>query len=489
MVTLLSIDSILLSQSQPPELTLEKSVELALQQSYLIQNASQQYLSATKNYEAQSLVTATTIDLNLRAPDYSESLTNQFDPISQSYQYFQLQSTLMTGTLTINQPLVFTGGTLSLSSNFYKRNQLTGLSGSSSQIQDYYSNFQVGLQQPLFAPNVLKINKDQAFLRLDEATSNFKRTELDIIYQVTDAFYTAFRLSQQEEISAEQVSQNEESYQTAKSKYSAGLIPEVEYLQSDVDLVTSRNQRLTDQQAATSAKNTLKLLLGLPLDRDITLKADLRYDSISIDSNTAIKKALENRSELLNAQRDREISRLNVDLAASSRLVRLDLTAGYGLNRNDTQLESVFNNLDRSRSIALQLSVPIFDWGRHGREVEAAEAQLKSSELTYMYTEAQIRQEITDLLSRISVAQSRINVLARSVDVAQKSYEISIERFRVGTITRNDLAQSQARLTTTKLNNLMALIDFRMAIADLTRKTLWNFEKNQPVEAVLPTVH
>src|SRR5262249_42411503 len=152
----------------------------------------------------------------------------------------------------------------------------------------------------------------------------------------------------------------------------------------------------------------------------------------------------------------------------------------YGLNRNDTRLESVFGDFGKSRAVALDLTIPLFDWGRHGLQVEAAEAQLKIAELSYINTEQRIRQEITDLLSQISVAQSRIQVLARSVDVAQKGYEISLERFRAGTITRNDLAQAQQRLTTTKLNNLISLIDYRIGVADLARKTLWDFERNQP---------
>src|ERR1051325_9069788 len=111
---------------------------------------------------------------------------------------------------------------------------------------------------------------------------------------------------------------------------------------------------------------------------------------------------------------------------------------------------------------------------------------MKSAELTYANTEQQIRQEIIDLLSRISVAESRIEVLAKSVEVAQKGYELSRERFRAGTITRNDICEAQQRLTNSKLNNLVALIDYRLGVADLTRKTLWDFEGNRPADPPAP---
>jgi outer membrane protein TolC len=471
---------------EPSELTLEKCIALALHQSYAMQNATQQYVAAKKTFEAQSLLTGTTIDLNLRLPDYNESLTNQFNPNSQRYEFYQLQTTYLRSDLSVSQPIVVSGGTLSLLGDFFKRNQTTGPAGSSDELRDYFSSFQVQLQQPLLSANTLKIGRDQARLRSSESSSSYRKDQLDVVFNVTDAFYAAYRASQEEEISAEQVKQNEESYQTAKGKYTAGLIPEVEFLQSDVDLIMSKNQLLTSRREASRAKNALKLLLGLPIEAGITLKADLQYTPVIINQETAIQKALENRSELLNALSAREISRMDVDLASSRRRVRLDLTASYGLNRSDTQVESVFRDFGRNRSVALQVSVPLFDWGRHALEVEAAEASMKSAELTYANTEQRIRQEITDLLSQISVAESRIEVLAKSVEVAQKGYEISLERFRSGTITSNDIAQAQQRLTNSKLNNLVALIDYRLGVADLTRKTLWDFEGNKPAELLAP---
>jgi len=467
-------------------LTLEKSLSLALQQGYAIQNASEQYLSSKRNYEAQELSSATTVDLNLKVPDYSESLTNQFNPLTQRYEFYQLQSTLLRSTLSVNQPVTFTGGTVSLSGDFFQRNQLSGTSGTSQTINDYFSYFQVSVRQPILTPNVQSITVNRASLELNRASSDYIRHQLDIIYEVTNAFYTAYRLSRQEQISREQVEQNEDSYATARSKYVSGLIPEVEMLQTEVDLVTSRNQQLNDQREASQAKNALKLLIGLPLEGEISLTSELKYTPVEIDLKTAIEKALLNRLELLSAKQSLELSAMDIELASSRRHLRLDLTASYGLNRNDTQLESVLRDFGRTRNIALEVTVPIFDWGRHAREVETAEAQYKSAELTYANTGQQIRQEIIDLVSRVRVAESRIQVLVKSIEVAQKSYEISLERFRVGTITRNDLAQAQQRLTNSKLNSLIALIDYRTGLADLTRKTLWDFEKNEPVSVEPP---
>jgi outer membrane protein len=471
-----------INAQEQTELTLEKCIALAFQQSFPMQNAMQQFIASKKSYEAQALNSATSIDLSFVAPSYNESMINQFNTTSQRYEYYQLQTTVKQSTLSIKQPLFMTGGTLSMNGYVIQNYQASSLSNTTN----YFSNFQVSFAQPLFYPNTLKINREQANLHLDQALSNFQKDQLDVIYQVTNAFYNAFRLSEQEQISREQVKQNEETYAAAKSKYGAGLIPEVDLLQSEVDLASSKNDNLSNRSDASRAKNALKIMLGLPIDKEIHLIADLHYDSVTIDQKIAVDRALQNRSELLNAQRSREITRLGVDLASAQRHVRFDLTGSYGLNKNDTLLSSTLYDFNRSRAIALEVSVPIFDWGLHAREVESAEAQFRGAELTYVYTEQQIRQEIVDLLSSINAAESRIHVLAKTVEVAQKTYEITLQRYSVGTVTRNDLAQAQQRLTTAKLANLSALIDYQLGLADLTRKTYWNFGTNQPVQIKYP---
>src|SRR5258708_13381618 len=102
--------------------------------------------------------------------------------------------------------------------------------------------------------------------------------------------------------------------------------------------------------------------------------------------------------------------------------------------------------------------------------VEAAEVDFRNATAQRDYVLQQVRQETMDLLNKIHVAQSRIEVLQKSVAVAQQSYDISLQRYRNGTINRNDLAQAQQRLTGAKINSLSALIDYPLGIPDLRTK-------------------
>ena len=81
--------------------------------------------------------------------------------------------------------------------------------------------------------------------------------------------------------------------------------------------------------------------------------------------------------------------------------------------------------------------------------MEAAEIDYRNAKSQKDYVLQLVRQQTMDMLKRISVAQSRNEVLQKSVAVAQQIYDISLQRFRNGTVNRNDLAQAQQRLKKT----------------------------------------
>lgn len=467
-------------------LTLDQAIDRALDHGYRAGTVTARYLSSRKNQEAALRSQWTSVALTAGLPDYRESLSQEFNPLTGRYEYYELTSTELQTALTITQPLVFTGGTLSFSQLLLGRNQTSGLSSATQSGRDYFSNLLVEYRQPILTPNTMALRQEQTALSLQETEDTYTAEQLDLVYSVTESFYSLHQVERRAAIAAEQVQQNEESYQTATGKFHAGLIPEVEVLQSEVDLATSQNDLLTAERELGRATNAFRLLTGVPTEQPVRVVADLAFIPVIIDTARAISAALSHRAEVNNAHRAIDRAAIDIDLASSKSHFRVDLVARYGVNGNDTVFDRVFRDLGRTRSASLTFSLPIFNWGSTAREVEAAEVMYRNSVEGESYVRQQVTQEILDLVSRVRVAESRIRVLDRSVAVAQKGYDISTERFRNGTITRDALAQAQQRLTQAKLNNLAALIDYNLGIADLTRKTFWDFAQDRPAGVPQP---
>lgn len=454
-------------------LSLEDALQIALKESYLIKSAHYNLTSSEKNLEAIKLGLRTSVDLTIDAPNYQRSLIREFNPLTETEQFYQIGNTRVQTNLSINQPIVVTNGRFSVIGSLFGRDQFTP---SEKTIRDYYSNLYLQLNQPLFAFNTQKANLERAELNLQRTRKSYSKTEADIIYNVTAGFYNLFQAKKNLEIAGEKVKQNELSYETAMNKFKAGLIAEVEALQLEVDLASAKNELLNAEQRHEQAKNDFKLLIGLSLDENLEISAELEYNPIEIESAAAIDYALKNRPELFNSEVEIRLNEMQVEQVESEKRITAQLNVNYGINKVDEKFNNLFNNFLENRSVVFSLLVPIWDWGKNSRNVESAEANLKLSKLSYDNQRKQIINEINQLVNRINSAKSRVEVLSRTIEVAEKSFNISIERFKAGNITSFDLSQMQLRLTDAKVNSLNALIDYKVALADLFRRTLHKFE-------------
>ncbi|MCL4540350.1 MAG: TolC family protein [Bacteroidetes bacterium] len=454
-------------------LTLKDAISIALQKSFNVKSADLALLSSEKSLEAIKLGLMTSVNMVFNVPSYSRTLSNQFNPLTGTQQFFNYGFTTYEGQLYFTQPIVLTNGTFTLTGDLWKRSQFS----SEQQIPvDYYSNVSLSFQQPLFTFNTLKANLTRAEINLEKAKRNYSIASNDIVYNVTAGFYQLYQAKENVEIAREKVKQTAASYKTAQNKYKAGVNAEVDALQLEVDLASSRNDLLSAENALSESLNDFKILIGLSLSDSIDVSAQLDYKPVNIDLNEAIDYALASRKELANAKADIALSRLSVDEISSQGNVTAEISANYGINKDANLFQEIYHDFAGSRSVTFTVKVPVLDWGENRREVESAEASLKEYELIYENNKEQIKKEIIEIVNRINFAKARVEALSKSVAVAQKSYDISIQRFQAGTITSSDLQQMQLRLTDAKTNSLNALIDYKLALADLKRKTLHDFE-------------
>lgn len=455
-------------------LSLEESIKTALEKSYAIKSAELSLISSRKNLESIKSGLMTSVNMEFDIPRYSRSLKSQFNPETQSEQFFQIGSTVLESRLFFTQPIPFTNGSFSLVGSIFGREQFSESIGT---FRDYYSNLSLRFRQPIFAFNSLRASLERAGINLERAERNYNRAAQDIIYSVKQRFFQLFKAKKNVEIVEEKVNQTSLSYDKALNKFKAGLIAEVEALQLELDMTASRNELLNAQVQLAEAKDNFKLLIGLPLDEEVDVEAEIAFLPVDIDVKFAIEQALENRSEILNAGAEIKLSEMTVNEVDSKGNITALLTANYGINKNDDKIEDIFYKFADDRSVNLTLSLPIWDWGKNSKEVESAQANLKQAELGLLNEKEEIKREIIAAVNKISSAKARVEVLSKSVELAQKSYEISYSRFQSGTITSFDLSQMQLRLTDARTNSLNALIDYKLAMAELIRLTYYDFEK------------
>lgn len=474
-------------------LTIDEAINQALNQGFDAKQSQLQLNSAQHNMDVSQRVTKTRVDLRLQAPNFGERVT-AVQRANQLPIYNTVGSLSWGSSLQLTQPILFTNGRLILESDFQQLRESVFQEqiDTTERSKRFVSNLSIRFNQPLFVPNQLKLNLEEAHLQLKRSHQTFTTTQLNIVYNITQAFYDTYSAQKRWEIARDALAQQTQSAELAQKKYEAGLIPEVEALQMEVTLARSRNQLLQAQGNFTRQSDALKLELGLSLDDSIQVQVNLELSTFEIDQELAIAHGLKHRATLHQRQIDHRLREIDLKQARSQGALRGDFSASYertGIGNDPTEDISSRDLFDaswddlrrRPRNLGLQLTltVPLWDSDLNRARVARAQTQLDQAQLSLENQRQLVMLSIRNTIVRLREAQNRLDVLKQSEDVAKRSYEINLARFENGNITAQDLTDTRDNLTQARQNYLSAYIEYQLAIADLKRQTLYDFENNK----------
>lgn len=473
--------------------TLQDAIDYALQRSYGVQALGLSLQSAQQNLLARKGARRLNAQLNFDLPRLTEQLLAV--EIANDLPAYTTRGTLkVAGALNVNQPLP-TNGIFTLSSTLFQDDVsiLRQSTGVELKRRDFFTSMALRFRQPLFALNTLKLGLEQARLNFENTSGRIKRTELNVVYQVTEDFYDLYRATRALEIVREEQTQQQNAYEIATKKYQAELIPEVEWLQTEVDLAQSRNRVLTVEREYQRQQNIFKQTIGMPLAEEVRVQAEIAFKPFAIDLEKALAHGLKHRSELRERAIDRRLSEIDLKYVDARSQFKVEFSAYLELTGVSSstlpyelspleRLRSSWDDLKQrpdNRGALFTISMPLWDSGVNAAEVAAARTNVEQARLALAETRVTIEREIKDAVARVLEAQNRLQVLAKSQKVAERSYEISLARFDNGDITSQDLALDRERLTRARSTYLEAYIDHQTAVADLKRKTLYDFEQGQ----------
>jgi len=468
-------------------LDLNSSIGIAKHQSIRMQILQQQLKMAEYQLKAATSNFKTHVSMDLVLPRYTEDIVQWEDSLGLSY--YPVRKNTMNAYLTVNQPLP-TDGYLYVSSglqnviDYNYENRLSQISTS------------IGLRQPIeafYGYNNIKMNFKQAELNYSSVLKQLERAELDLVYQISSLYYNLLSYEQRLRIAEMSYERQLEAFNIANNKYKAGLIREVEALQMEVDLSEAANTMDIARVNLSSQKRLFKEVMGLSLKDSIIVDSTMKYSEVNIDVEKAVQLALENRNELKEHEINIELSEMEIKRRKAAGRIQGDILFNYnliGTNKSimeipvETSFQDSWYNL-RERpgnfNAALTLSIPIIDWGENKARVNAAYASLEQNKLEMKGDKISIEREIRTLVEQLTSSLRRLKLLEKNVIVAEKSFEISRQRYSNGEIDSQAIALERERLNNAYISRLESFIAYKLFLSDLMRKTFYDFENDQPV--------
>ena len=473
------------------KITYDEAITIALGESYTVHFYKEDMEATRFSYLYTKAQFKPFLDFNLFTPAWEEG-------VQEIYQTNGLPVYNSTGSLKAggNMSLKYvlpTGGNFNLSSNMFYENYRTTLSQQNNEVlnrNQVYSQFMLSFNQPVFTDNTLKENMKVAELSYRRSVCYYTRAQMDIVYNVASAFYQVYRTAFEYRINQDKLANSKEAYRIAKMKMEMGSLPEGELLTTEIVVGQDESRLLESQGKMDAANDDFKLLIGLNLNDSIELVADMEFESFLIDMQKAIAEAIHNRMEIQENDINIQLQQIEIKRAKREREFKGNISAYYnftglstlgdGSLRELTQ-SSFENMIDRpsNRGVVFTLSYPVSDWGRSKNLVLREERRMKQQQLNQEDRKRMIENEVRKIVRSVYEAEKRFRINQRNREVALESYRISRLRFENGDMTSQELSIEQERLSNVQLAYIDAYITYRLSIADLNRKTMWDFENDR----------
>jgi outer membrane protein TolC len=353
--------------------------------------------------------------------------------------------------------------------NPFKEFAIPGMPPPSDDLKlDFTQDFQgsMSVDMPLAMWGLTRNGYADARTALDMSRNSYESSRLDIVLQVTQAFYGVLLAEEGLMVASDALAQAGRQEEIAAERLAQGAASEFDLLRAQVQVANLRPGVTRAEAMIRQARIGLNLLLGLPADTDLVLEGELRYQPVMLTYEDLRQRALANRTDLQNARLGIQRAELGVKMASASRLPALLLNGSFSFRSDNALLSERYND---SYMMNLVVAFPIFDGFAARSRKQIATAGREQARIMVTQFEQVIDAEIEQALNDLQAAEESYLAQVDNVAIAERALEIAQVSYENEMMTSVELMDSQLALTMAKQNHFQSLYDYLIALARIEK--------------------
>jgi outer membrane protein len=330
-------------------------------------------------------------------------------------------------------------------------------------------NYGVGLDWTVFDGFKMFARLDQLkeLQKLGEA--QLKRTIILKISEVNAVYFDLVQQQQQLAALDTTIVISNQRLTLAQNRFTIGKASKLEVLNAQVDLNTDKVALLRQKESYANRKIVLNQILARDSKVDFKVVDEVKVDDKLILSELialAEKQNPQLESEIIN----KRVSELQLKQIKGDRYPRINLTTGYNFLDSESSLGFTAAFSARGFNYGLRASLNVFDGLAQNRNEKIAKIQLDNSKIA-------IEQQSLLLTSELSIAFQTYLTNLELIDleetneaIAKQNLSITVDKFRIGTITTLEFRAAQLNYINAKVRNSNA--QFQAKLSEIALKEL-----------------
>ena len=338
-------------------------------------------------------------------------------------------------SLDLSQNVWFTGGTISLSSNLSRLDQL-----GENPTHSYYSQpLQLSFSQSLNGYNSFKWSRKTEPIEYRRARKQYAETMELVASQAAMVFFNLVSAQTELEIAQLNHAATDTLYTYGLGRYNIGTITENELLQLELNKLNSETSIMSSQMSFDDAVDQLRNFLNLTSDTQIEVVTTDSIPHFTVPLDQAMELARQNSPDIESLELSRLNSESNLAYAKSQAGFKASIYMRLGLAQTADELPESFRNLNDEQSVSVSISIPILDWGRARGRVKIAQNNLELTRMHIEQNEVSFEKMVIRTVSQFNMQERQVDIARRTMQTAQHRYEVARHLYVSGNSTILDL--------------------------------------------------
>lgn len=453
------------------EISLHEAINQAKTSSPLARSARYRLIANQWRYRSFRADLLPGLTFSGNAPNYQRAFRENFNPDGTTSLIYTQQSNATVG-VTVDQPLMFTGGNLSVSSGISR----LGIFADENTYLWSSTPLVIGYSQPLFQYNDLKWRDRIEPLRLRMAEKRYDESVEELSLTVTQRYFDVLLAKINMDIAEFNVAVNDSIYNISTGRYNMGNIAENDLLQSELQLRNAESALTEARINYDQQLNNFRLLLGLEADAPIDVQVTDSIPDFSVDEELALEMARRNNSTSLDFQMQTLEANRTYDMAVKESSFSATIRANFGLNQTSENFSNLYEDPRNQQFVTLNFQIPIFNWGKQRAEVNFARNTQRQVADDIAFEQAQFDLQVQNIVAEFRQLRDQVVLAELSKDIGDRRYEVARNRYRIGQIDITNLFIAQNERDAAQRGYIQAIRNYWISVYNLRRLTLYDFE-------------
>jgi outer membrane protein TolC len=302
---------------------------------------------------------------------------------------------------------------------------------------DYTASLGLSATASLSLSANLYTTMKSAKLNYEQSKISFEEALRTIEFSVRQSYYELIYEKENIKLQEANLKVAKQQYENNLAKYNSGRLSEVDALSAEVNYKAKIPTVESARASYQNAMDSFKQVLGLMIDDEVELTGSLNdylyLDEIAVDEKTVTSSSIKNLELKIESAKtsvlDKRFSAFAPSLNASFKWEEKTWYAGY------TGKEEA-EDPKKSASLTLSASIPLdglLPWSSKNDAVDSAKDTLKDYELQLENEKKTFVRTIGSSLRSIKQSQEAIRYKQANVELAQRTYDMTLEAYNRGT--------------------------------------------------------